>query len=250
MGFTKPYLPDVDPDTFLKKPLMERMRILAVEWAENGFGAPRMVHTIYIVKLISLRDRRHHRRDGDIGSARVLACHRMVEPTDRLPEGHPVDRATGVHRRRRIVGSAGRQVQADDRRHPVLGPTGNDPAAPVEVGAVHRRRPAHLVRRRGVPGAAGEPGRRAAVTRRAQRLALKGAAAQHIRPGEPGPAGRADRAAGADRPAGQDDLPGRPQRAVPAGAGLLHRAAVREHDHRFEDGDRGGVGRRRLLEVR
>jgi uncharacterized membrane protein YkgB len=52
MGFTKPYLPDVDPDTFLQKPLMERMRILAVEWAENGFGAPRMVHTIYIVKLV------------------------------------------------------------------------------------------------------------------------------------------------------------------------------------------------------
>ncbi len=52
MGFTKPYLPDVDPDTFLKKPLMERMRILAVEWAENGFGAPRMVHTMYIMKLV------------------------------------------------------------------------------------------------------------------------------------------------------------------------------------------------------
>jgi hypothetical protein len=52
MGFIKPYLPDVDPDTFLKKPLMERMRILAVEWAENGFGAPRMVHTMYIAKLV------------------------------------------------------------------------------------------------------------------------------------------------------------------------------------------------------
>lgn len=52
MGFTKPYLPDVDPDAFLKKPLMERMRILATEWAENGFGAPRMVHTIYVVKLV------------------------------------------------------------------------------------------------------------------------------------------------------------------------------------------------------
>src|ERR1700759_2176448 len=52
MGFIKPYLPDVDPDTFLKKPLMERMRILAVEWAENGFGAPRMVHVMYISKLV------------------------------------------------------------------------------------------------------------------------------------------------------------------------------------------------------
>ena len=31
---------------------------------------------------------------------------------------------------------------------------------------------------------------------------------------------------------------------------LLRRAAVRQHDHRAEDGDRGGVGRRRLLEVR
>ena len=28
MGFTKPDLPDVDPDTFMQKPLMERMRIL------------------------------------------------------------------------------------------------------------------------------------------------------------------------------------------------------------------------------
>ena len=52
MGFTKPYLPDVDPDTFLTKPLMERMRILATDWAENGFGSPKMIHTIYIVKLV------------------------------------------------------------------------------------------------------------------------------------------------------------------------------------------------------
>src|ERR1700724_1033566 len=52
MGFTKPYLPDVDPDTFLRKPLVERMRILATDWAENGFGSPRMIHTIYIVKLV------------------------------------------------------------------------------------------------------------------------------------------------------------------------------------------------------
>lgn len=52
MGFTKPELPDVDPDTFLQKPLMERMRILGADWAENGFGSPKMVHTIYIVKLV------------------------------------------------------------------------------------------------------------------------------------------------------------------------------------------------------
>ena len=52
MGFTKPDLPAVDPDTFLQKPLMERMRILGADWAENGFGSPRMVHTIYILKLV------------------------------------------------------------------------------------------------------------------------------------------------------------------------------------------------------
>jgi hypothetical protein len=52
MGFIKPYLPDVDPDTFLKKPLMERMRILAADWAENGFGSPKWIHTMYIVKLV------------------------------------------------------------------------------------------------------------------------------------------------------------------------------------------------------
>jgi hypothetical protein len=51
MGFTKPYLPDVDPDTFLTKPLLERMRVLTIDWAENGFGSPKLIHTIYIAKL-------------------------------------------------------------------------------------------------------------------------------------------------------------------------------------------------------
>jgi hypothetical protein len=52
MGFTKPDLPKVDPDDFLQKPLMERVRILATSWAEGGFGSPKMIHTIYIVKLL------------------------------------------------------------------------------------------------------------------------------------------------------------------------------------------------------
>jgi uncharacterized membrane protein YkgB len=52
VGFTKPALVAVDPDTFLQKPLMERMRVLAADWAENGFGSPRMVHLIYILKLV------------------------------------------------------------------------------------------------------------------------------------------------------------------------------------------------------
>ena len=54
MGFTKPGLPNVDPDTFLQKPLMERMRTLALNWGENGFGSPKMIHTVYIAKLVLL----------------------------------------------------------------------------------------------------------------------------------------------------------------------------------------------------
>ncbi|MEO6792706.1 MAG: DUF3556 domain-containing protein [Mycobacterium sp.] len=51
MGFIQPDLPQVDPDVFLRKPLMERIRILAVDWVEHGFGTPTMVHAIYIAKL-------------------------------------------------------------------------------------------------------------------------------------------------------------------------------------------------------
>lgn len=52
MGFTKPDFPAVDPQEFLRKPTMERMRILATNWVEHGFGSPYMVHTIYIAKLV------------------------------------------------------------------------------------------------------------------------------------------------------------------------------------------------------
>ena len=41
----------------------------------------------------------------------------------------PVDGAAGDHRRRRLVGAAGGQDQADDGRHPLLGAARNDPAA-------------------------------------------------------------------------------------------------------------------------
>jgi uncharacterized membrane protein YkgB len=51
MGFTKPNLPAVEPEDFFQRPLMERMKILALHWVENGFGAPRVVHVIYLTKL-------------------------------------------------------------------------------------------------------------------------------------------------------------------------------------------------------
>jgi uncharacterized membrane protein YkgB len=52
MSFTKPEFPPIDPGAFMAKPLMERMRLMTQHWTENGFGSPRMVHAIYIAKLV------------------------------------------------------------------------------------------------------------------------------------------------------------------------------------------------------
>lgn len=54
MGFTTPTFPDVDPDEFLALPLLERVRILSLKWVDSGYGVPRMVHVIYVVKLVVL----------------------------------------------------------------------------------------------------------------------------------------------------------------------------------------------------
>lgn len=52
MGFVKPTLPDVDLEEFLRLPLRERLRIMSLKWADHGLGAPRMIHVLYIVKLV------------------------------------------------------------------------------------------------------------------------------------------------------------------------------------------------------
>ena len=54
MGFTTGDMPAVDPETFADRPLFERIRILATHWLEYGFGTPKMVHAIYVVKLLVL----------------------------------------------------------------------------------------------------------------------------------------------------------------------------------------------------
>jgi hypothetical protein len=51
MGFTKPNFPPIEPREFLDRPLLERMKYLALWWVENGFGTPRIIHTIYLLKL-------------------------------------------------------------------------------------------------------------------------------------------------------------------------------------------------------
>ncbi|MFF2083755.1 DUF3556 domain-containing protein [Nocardia sp. NPDC058176] len=54
MGFKTGDFPPVDTETFLDLPLRERVRTLALHWAEYGFGTPKMIHTIYLVKLLVL----------------------------------------------------------------------------------------------------------------------------------------------------------------------------------------------------
>ncbi|MDQ6524590.1 DUF3556 domain-containing protein [Nocardioides sp. LHD-245] len=54
MPFLTPDAPPVDPAEFLTRPRQERIRLLATFWAEYGFGTPKMVHTIYILKLLVL----------------------------------------------------------------------------------------------------------------------------------------------------------------------------------------------------
>ncbi|UUU24015.1 DUF3556 domain-containing protein [Streptomyces sp. DSM 40750] len=54
MGFKTGDFPPVDQETFLEKPLMERTKALALHWVEYGFGTPKMIHTIYVFKVLFL----------------------------------------------------------------------------------------------------------------------------------------------------------------------------------------------------
>ncbi|HJC59140.1 MAG TPA: DUF3556 domain-containing protein [Candidatus Dietzia intestinigallinarum] len=50
MGFLQADVPDVDPAEFEKIPTMERMKLLCLHWVDYGFGAPKIMHTLYLVK--------------------------------------------------------------------------------------------------------------------------------------------------------------------------------------------------------
>ncbi|MCZ4498809.1 MAG: rane protein [Marmoricola sp.] len=54
MGFLAFSEPPVEPAEYFRKPFLERMRILTTDWVENGFGTPRYIHLIYIVKMLGL----------------------------------------------------------------------------------------------------------------------------------------------------------------------------------------------------
>ncbi len=54
MGFKEGNFPPVDVETFLDRPLQERVKALALHWVDYGFGSPKMIPTIYIVKVLFL----------------------------------------------------------------------------------------------------------------------------------------------------------------------------------------------------
>jgi hypothetical protein len=52
MGLTTPNFPPVDPATFTREPYLDRIKTLSRNWAENGFGAPKITAIVYIAKLV------------------------------------------------------------------------------------------------------------------------------------------------------------------------------------------------------
>ena len=50
MGFKLGDLPPVEPAEFESLPTMERMKILSQHWIDYGFGAPKIMHTLYLIK--------------------------------------------------------------------------------------------------------------------------------------------------------------------------------------------------------
>lgn len=54
MPFLTPDVPPVDPAEFRTRPHQERIKEMAKFWSEFGFGTQKMVHAIYIVKLLVL----------------------------------------------------------------------------------------------------------------------------------------------------------------------------------------------------
>ena len=80
MGFLNPTSPPVDPQEFLQRPFLDRMRYLATFWADHGFGTPRVIHVVYILKLVDLlRLRRRPRRLAHLARRVGLRLHVVVE---------------------------------------------------------------------------------------------------------------------------------------------------------------------------
>jgi hypothetical protein len=52
MGFTTGNFPPVEPAEFMKKPYQERLKTLTRHWVDYGFGSPKVIMLIYLLKLV------------------------------------------------------------------------------------------------------------------------------------------------------------------------------------------------------
>ena len=251
MGFTQPDLPEVDPATFMRQPLMHRMQVLALHWVERGFGTPRMVHVIYIAKLLTFY---------------ILGGVVIATATSRLPAfwhvaqwwNQPIvyEKAVLWTVLLEILGVAGSWGPLAGKFKPMTGGilfwarTGTIRLRPwkrVPFTAGDRRTPADVALYLALIVSVIVPLVMPGVPSGSLSAAVPGNTSGVVSPAAHHPGGGAARGL---RAAGQDHLPGRARRAVPARPGVLHRAAVHRHDHRAQAADRHGLGRRRRLQAR
>lgn len=52
MGFTTADMPPIDPAEFESIPTMERLKKLTFHWVDYGFGGPKQMHALYVIKTI------------------------------------------------------------------------------------------------------------------------------------------------------------------------------------------------------
>jgi Transmembrane protein of unknown function (DUF3556) len=52
MGLTTGELPPIEPAKLYQLPYLERIKVLSRHWVEYGFGAPKITHLVYMVKLL------------------------------------------------------------------------------------------------------------------------------------------------------------------------------------------------------
>lgn len=53
MGLIKPSMPKFDISNWDERPHLERMRLLAQDWAAQGMGTPYAVHMLYVIKIVA-----------------------------------------------------------------------------------------------------------------------------------------------------------------------------------------------------
>ena len=140
MGLTTGNFPPVEPATFMQTPYRERTKTLARHWAEYGFGTPKIIALIYIVKLLFFYVL------GGVLVATLTSGLDPLHPAAWWNEPIVYQKAViwtvtaRVPASRGVVGPAVGALQADDRRPALLRAREHDPAAAVAgQGAVHAR---------------------------------------------------------------------------------------------------------------